>query len=458
MKNLIRLLTLFSVAGLILTSCEGPMGPAGKDGLAGKDANETCKLCHNSAGVDSVMTQFELSKHAYGTTDFEESGSAGCAPCHTSEGFKYVAQNNVSVAFVADPANPGKYLNPYNASSSQDYGEMRCSMCHDKLHTTYTDADFLPLTTTAAVPMTMWGGAKTIDLQQNGGSSNLCAKCHQPRPFTNSNTDKNVLDYNALVANPTAVFYDAAQSNSLNVLKPSYRTHTHYGTVAAIFAGVGGVEFGTGYSNSAHSTVAACQDCHMAPITGRAGGHTFFSKGNFNGCNVGGCHSSDPISSSTTSAHWKQTRDEIKGLLDALAAKLNEGGADILNRNPVSSENFLLNIDYNFDGSLEDVLVGANLWAGLTTNNYDGYLNIYDPSSNPSGSTYNTTMFQNPSPASSWNAAQKTFNSTLPLLTLTNAQMGAIINFQLCLREFSLGIHNHAYSKTLLTNSIAALP
>jgi hypothetical protein len=265
------------------------------------------------------------------------------------------------------------------------------------------------------------------------------------------------LDYAGLVANPTAVFYDAAQSNSLNVLKPSYRTHTHYGTVSAIFAGVGGVEFGTGYSNSAHTTAASCQECHMAPVTGRAGGHTFFAKGNFNGCNVAECHGATPISSSTTSALWKQTRDEIKGLLDQLAGKLTEGGVDILNRNPVSTENSFVNVDYNFDGSLEDVLVGTNLWAGLTTNNYDGYLNIYDPVSNPTGSTYNVTMFQNPSPGSTWNAAQTAFNLTLPKLVLTNAQMGAIINFQLCLREYSLGIHNHNYTKTLLTNSIAVL-
>ena len=66
------------------------------------------------------------------------------------------------------------------------------------------------------------------------------------------------------------------------------------------------------------------------------------------------------------------------------------------------------------------------------------------------------SMFQNPS-TSGFTAAQIALNSSLPKLTLTNAQMGAIINFQLCLREFSLGIHNTAYTTTLLTNSIAVL-
>ena len=123
-----------------------------------------------------------------------------------------------------------------------------------------------------------------------------------------------------------------------------------------------------------------------------------------------------------------------------------------------STENSFINYDYNFDGTAEDVLAGVNLWAGLTTNNYDGYMNIYDPVNNPLGPSYNTTVFQNPAPASNWNAAQVAYNLTLPKIVLTNAQFGAVINFQLCLREYSLGIHNTKYVRTLLTNSIAALP
>ncbi|MCX6322142.1 MAG: ammonia-forming cytochrome c nitrite reductase subunit c552 [Bacteroidia bacterium] len=439
MKNLIKFLLLLTVTGFILTSCEGPMGPAGKDGLdglAGIDANETCKLCHNSTTVDLISVQYELSKHGYGEAAFTEAGSTSCAPCHLSEAFKYVVKNNTPVAFVN---TAGVYSNPYASSASTAYGEIGCSTCHSSLHTTFAGTEFLPLTTTAAVPMTFFGGAKTINLTQKGGESNLCVKCHQPRPFTKSNTtDKNVLDYAGLVSAPTAVFYDAAQSNSLNVLKPSYRTHTHYGTVGAVYAGQGGVEFGTGYANSWHTTGASCQDCHMAPITGKAGGHTFVAKGNFNGCNVTGCHSATPITSATTTKYWKLTRDAVKLKLDQLAAKLTIGGVDILNRN----------------GDAE-----TNLWAGLTTNNYDGYLNIYDPATNPTVETYNAKSFQYiGTPPTTWSAAQIAYNATLPKITLTNAQMGALINFQLCLRDYSLGIHNTTYTTTLLTNSIAALP
>jgi hypothetical protein len=457
MKNLIRLFSLITVAGFILTSCEGPMGPAGKD------ANETCKLCHNSAGVDSVFAQYDFSKHKFGTAAFEEAGNTGCTPCHTAEAFKYVVANNVSTVFaIVSPATT--YSNPYATIASKSSGELTCGLCHDNLHKSFTDADYMPLTTTAAVPLTFTGGAISVNLTQDGGKSNLCIKCHQPRPFTRTFGDKNVIDYAALKSSPTTVFFDGNNPTStanVNTVRPSYRTHTHYGTVGAIVAGKGGIEFGTGYSNSAHATGASCQDCHMAYPTGRAGGHTFVAKGNFNGCNVTGCHNdaahNGPITSATTTAYWAGTRTEIKGLLNSLAAKLTIGGVDILNRNPNASEGFYYNVDFNLDGNAENVSVGVNLWAGLTTNNYDGYLNIYDPSTNPMGGVYNTTRFQNPSPSTSWSAAQTAYNLTLPKLVLTNAQFGAIINFQLCLREYSLGIHNTKYVRTLLTNSIAAI-
>ena len=178
MKNLIRLFSILFAAGFLLTSCEGPIGPMWKD------ANETCKECHNSAGIDSVRTMFELSKHAYGEAAFGESGSSGCAPCHTSEGFKNVVANNVSTVFsIVAPATT--YSNPYASAPDKSYGEMRCTMCHSKLHTSYSFGDFMPLTSIAAVPMTFFGGAKTIDLTQDDSKSNLCIKCHQPRPFTN---------------------------------------------------------------------------------------------------------------------------------------------------------------------------------------------------------------------------------------------------------------------------------
>ncbi len=443
LNNLTKLLLCAAVIIFAASSCvkEGPMGltgPAGKDGANGKDgkdANETCKMCHSATSVDLISTQFQFSKHEYGEAAFEEAGNTGCTPCHAQEAFKDVVKRNVPATFTLNAAT-GKYTNDYATSTSTAYGEIGCSTCHSALHTTYGSAD-LAFTTVAPVPMTMWGGKKTINLPADGGQSNLCVKCHQPRPQTNLQTG-NVQDYAGIAANPTGIAYDAnANTATTNIVRPSYRMHVHYGSVGAIYAGMGGVEFAgpETYKNSTHTTAASCSDCHMGTMYNRAGGHTFVAKGNLTTCNTAGCHTTAVTSSSTTL--WATPRAEIKTLLNNLAAKLVVGGVDILNRNPDTE---------------------SNLWAGLTTNNYDGYLNVYDPVNNPTFADNNKGgTFQNPAPSSSWTAEQKALNLTFPKLSLTNAQYGALLNFQLCLREYSLGIHNYAYTKALLTNSIAII-
>jgi hypothetical protein len=135
---------------------------------------------------------------------FEEAGNTGCSPCHESEAFKDVIARNVPATFSLVS---GSYVNNYQCSASTAYGAITCNTCHSSIHTTYTEEDIPAFTTVDPVPMTMWGGAKTIDLTMDGdGSSNLCVRCHQPRPFTNSNTDKNVLSH-LTVANPADTFY-----------------------------------------------------------------------------------------------------------------------------------------------------------------------------------------------------------------------------------------------------------
>lgn len=454
-KNLIKLALLASVIMFTAPSCvkEGPMGlqgEAGADGAPGTNAGETCAMCHKKDAVDLITTQFQLSKHHYGEAAFEEAGNTGCTPCHAQEAFKYVVKNNVSAKFVLNPTT-NRYANQYVTAATHAYGEIGCSTCHSELHTTYGTED-LKFTTTAPVEMTMWGGNKTIDLKADGGVSNLCVKCHQPRPFVDALTT-NVQDYVAIAANPTGMMYDGTPENpnTTDKVRPSYRMHTHYGTAGAIYAGVGGVEFAgpLPYTSSAHKNVASCVDCHMGAMNERAGGHTFkvrnsgegaalssTTKWNFNGCNATGCHST--AVTATTANLWVNPRTEIKNLLNALAAKLTINGVDILNRNADASH---------------------NLWAGITTNNYDGYLNVYDPITNPDVRTYNATSFRFVgNPPATWSQEQRDYNATLPVLTLTNAQFGALINFQLCLRDYSLGIHNYAYTKALLTNSIAILP
>jgi nitrate/TMAO reductase-like tetraheme cytochrome c subunit len=400
MKNLYKLSTLFFAAAMILWACEGPMGPAGADGKDGADgqdgadANETCKLCHNNTVVDAKAIEYEYSVHFTGLA-YEEGTRNNCAPCHSHQGFLEVVKNNTPATITQNPTDPTKYINNYivSASTTALPGPISCFTCHSSLHKNYAATDFFPLATTAAVPMTMWGGTKTINFKVTTG--NLCAKCHQPRPVTASSGA--MIDYTKLVSEPTTAY---------NLSSVSYRTGIHYGAQAAMASGKGGIEFGTGYENADHVEEASCTDCHMATPSGLSGGHSFSVAGNFNGCNTTGCHSN----MSSTSTILTAVKTDISAKIDELAAKINAIGAghDILQKDPA-------------DGI------------------YHGYIDIYDAGSNPTG------YWKNPA------------NGNPAFPALTNAQLGAILNFQLVVRDGSMGVHNYSYIKKLLENTIAAI-
>ncbi len=376
-----------AVAGilvLMLSSCEGPMGPSGKD------ANESCTACHKQSVTGVKVTEFKHSLHFSGEA-YEEGTRTMCAPCHSHQGFMYVVANNTPATFTQ---NGSSYTNNYvvNSATASLPGPISCFTCHSSLHTTYTEEDWFPLTNEAAVAMTMYGGSKTINFSKT--SANLCAKCHQPRPVTGSNG--NVIDYSLLVSSPAANY---------NLSSIGYRTGVHYGTQAAMAAGTGGIEFGTGYTNSAHKNNASCAMCHMATPTAMSGGHSFSAAGNFAGCNTSGCHTNMSASNAT----FTSVVTDIQSKLDQLAAKINAlgNGHDILQKDPAD-------------------------------NKYHGYIDVYDASANPTG------YWKNPAYGS----------PSFP--TLTNAQFGAILNYQLVYRDGSKGIHNYPYMKKLLENSLAA--
>jgi nitrate/TMAO reductase-like tetraheme cytochrome c subunit len=370
------------------------MGPAGSDGKDGKDANETCIQCHNSNIVESVALEYKYSMHYKGEA-YEEGTRNNCAPCHSHQGFLDVIKNNTPATITVNPSDPTKYVNNYLAGSSALAlpGPISCFTCHSSLHKNYTSTEFMPLSTTAAVPMTMWGGSKTINFSKT--TSNLCAKCHQPRPITAQSGE--LINYSGLVSDPSSVY---------NLSSISYRTGVHYGTQAAITAGVGGIEFGTGYTNSDHRTLASCTDCHMATPSGLSGGHSFSSADNYSGCNVSGCHQS----MNSTNPVLVAVREEITSKINQLAEKINSvgNGHDILQKDPESGQS-------------------------------NGYFDIYDNNSNPTG------YWKNPDNG----------NPVFP--TLTNSQFGAILNYQLIFRDASVGVHNYPYIKKLLEESISAI-
>jgi len=337
MKNIFKTLFITILAAFLFVACEGPTGPSGENGV---NAAETCTECHNNSQVIAVkQVQYLASVHAVGG-NFERN-DADCAACHTSQGFlDRIATGEMEAS--SDISNPA----PVN-----------CYTCHD-IHKTYTDEDW-SLTTSDAV--TFWINDDTYDME----NSNLCANCHQMR-----------------IPEPMPAVGGA------DVFVPIKYWGIHHGPQSSLLAGSGGVEFGTGYTNSSHTTMISdgCITCHMADAYGsQAGGHTFnityeshgSTEFNFAGCVA--CHTD----TDALEIKIEETHVAIETLLDELG--------EILITREVITE------------------LGGYINAGYT------------------GATFSAL------------------------------EAGAYLNYKMIEEDRSGGIHNYAYAKKLLENTIAEL-
>jgi hypothetical protein len=251
---LTMLLSVVAVVSLIVIGActkEGPQGPAGadgEDGIDGKDGNATCGVCHdNSELVETKILQWGASIHATGGN--YERNDVGCAPCHTSQGFKEVVLTGeqATAAKVSDPAN------------------INCYTCH-MIHDTYTVDDWA-LRTDGVV--TLWINGEALP---DYGTGNLCMNCHQPRVAT-------IPD----VSNPDG---DYQVTNG--------RWGPHHGPQSTVLTGKALYLVGSGYTNSSHvNTAKGCIGCHMADAFGsQAGGHSFNITYDYHGSteyNLNGC-------------------------------------------------------------------------------------------------------------------------------------------------------------------------
>ncbi|MBN2520624.1 MAG: hypothetical protein JXB17_08985 [Bacteroidales bacterium] len=205
-----------------LISCEGPQG---------KDANETCKQCHNS-GTELLarQMQFGSSMHLNGTN--YKYNEPECATCHTHEGYTEAMQTGENFT-ITDISNPSP---------------VTCRTCH-KIHEKYDSTDW-ELRTTNSVILQATGE------EADFGKANQCANCHQPWKV-----------------NPLPVIGEG----SLTIASAEYGPH--HSPQAALFKGIGGFEYpGIEYPSSSHkdNITNACITCHMAEAIGNeAGGHTF---------------------------------------------------------------------------------------------------------------------------------------------------------------------------------------
>jgi hypothetical protein len=331
MKKLKLLSMLFSVALVVsliaISACtkEGPAGPAGKDGtngedgINGTDGTAVCSTCHdNSETVETKIGQWENSFHATSGLQFEN--AAGCAPCHTSQGFKEALARDTTActAAIPDPAN------------------INCYTCH-KIHDTYTAGDWELRKTDAN---TFWLTGETVDL----GKANLCVRCHQPR-ISYAIPD---------VTNPDGIYTVG-----------STRFGPHHGPQGTTLNGIAFYKVGEGYMNSAHTNITdACVNCHMASAVGyNTGGHSFNVSDEEEGLNTNGCldcHTASEASDAVEALHI-----EIQGLLDQLGVKLEAAGI----YNPAGTSGTAVKGDYtnkvagaywNFISIMEDKSLGVH--------------------------------------------------------------------------------------------------
>ncbi|MBN2807445.1 MAG: hypothetical protein JXR22_12380, partial [Prolixibacteraceae bacterium] len=265
--------------------------------------------------MSAIAAQYETSGHAAGTNVAYAGGRNTCAACHSHEGFvetKHTGRDTTATA-IAIPTR------------------VDCKTCHDG-HVSFdtVDGPDYALRAKSAVPLLMFKKEKSVDF---GGSSNLCANCHQPRTA-------------APVANADGEFRISS-------------THygPHHGPQASYLQGVGAYEVAgsTAYpaeGSSAHSASGACVACHMNEANENGGGHTFAA-------NVAGCTS---CHTSATTLDINGIQTEVHGLLEDLAAILKSKGVldDEGHVIPGTYAVDLAGAYYNYIGIEEDRSLGVH--------------------------------------------------------------------------------------------------
>lgn len=402
MKNLIRLLSLLTVAGFILTSCEGPMGPAGKN------ANETCILCHNTANQDAKLAEYHLSKHYLGTTVARN--TKYCARCHTSEGFQEITGNGKFVVVTEIPMAT----------------RISCETCHKHASFEFADDTVTQvLRTITPVSLNYNNNTSTTDF---GKINNLCTTCHQIRGVTSVNyTDAAgvVKTFNQLP------FFPLSNTKENTTVKYQVGTNfaVHDGNQSNLFTGINGYEYtGKTYTRIWKHSANNCTDCHMNEYNAetKTGGHTLWV--NEEACTA--CHNgSDKITPIQTA-----TKAKLVELGDLLAAR------KVFKKTTNSS--------------------GVVSYSAQPSHDFYGVL---FPTTNTAPATYATAL-------ASANTVGPTsgilvYANTVTIGTDTDwsnrigrewkyGELGAAYNYAYINSELSLGAHNPTYATQLLQNSI----
>ena len=401
MKNLIRLFSVLIAAGFILTSCEGPMGPAGKN------SNDACITCHNSPNWDAKTAEYHLSKHYYGTTSARN--TKYCARCHTNEGFQEITGD-------------GKFV---VAAEIPDATRITCTTCHK--HSGFDFADdtvTFVLRTTTPIALNYDNNATTTDF---GKIDNLCVTCHQIRGVTAVNYKDSTGAVKTFKQLPFFPLDNTLDPLSTVKFQVGQSFAVHDGNQSNLFAGINGYEYpGKTYTRTWKHSGNACTDCHMNEYNAdtQTGGHSLIV--NQDACLK--CH---------------EGSDKIGIVQSAITAKLSELAGILIARK--------LYTQALSHGSLANVPEPSHDFYGVlfpttqTTQKFATALN----SANTVDPTTGNIVYGNTLTISTDADYAKRIGREWKY-----GELGAAYNYEYINSENSLGVHNPTYALQLLQNSI----
>jgi hypothetical protein len=413
---------IFGFFLFVLPGCQGPAGPAGKDGLTLHDTihiydttikkdtiiqkdsmivrtrdtmvindstiikdtivrrdttvkydtllmNPACAVCHNN-GQTLVEKQQEWAKtkHDTGSTWLSEGSNPSCQRCHNGAGY---------LAFVNKK--------PIGATDSLNTPNVSCRTCH-MIHTKYDTTDWA-LTNVAPIVL-LSDPTKTVDF----GEGNLCGTCHQSR------------------TNPTTAIDTFTAAN----IAITNRWGGHHSPVANILGSTGGWETGdagasklSGVMHKAKTT-NGCVHCHVSDEGGK--NHLFDPTlaGNVAACNNAACHTGS----------------------GAMAIKYTAAAGFIEGTDSVQVH-FM-----NLMNQVRDTLVSLG---ALATANED---------TTGKSAAVKTAI-----------AGAKTSLGGVSFVSVSvpKAVAGLAFNYSMCLEDKSEGIHNLKYERYLLVSALAAV-
>ena len=332
MKDLIKIISFFTLTGFMLASCEGPMGPTGINGLDGKDgidANTSCIVCHNTANQDAKETQYESSDKG------ERNARSGkyCARCHSTEGFKEVVT-----------------MGTFNVSNDMfNATRIGCVACHKHASFDFSGDTVSQVLRTVAPVYLNWNNynmstfayTKTFATDYNN-NNNLCANCHQVRGTRYAVYS----DATPPIIPPAIVSVPVTNVKFTEVpYFPIVNTNANENTIVKFRAGTNfsiheganqpdflisknGFEYtGKTYTRTTTHSVSKCTDCHFNAYnaTANTGGHTM--KVNLTDPKCVGCHNI-ATSRTTTLAAIEAKLTELGDLLSARKVfKKSTGGS-----------------------------------------------------------------------------------------------------------------------------------